>query len=151
MRISSRAATVALALALGCEAQGRSDVVPLLFLKARPQHSPDVLEGASEALGMELSPEAYAAPHGAVVLFSAPAMPPYSGETEIVHICAPVSWSIDEPLALAHEIGHALWLQHADDPANLMYPYDRGTELTDAQIDTMRHAAWYLQHECRTP
>ena len=42
-----------------------------------------------------------------------------------------------EPVMLAHEMGHALGLEHVSDPANLMNRFvgPDTTELTDAQRD----------------
>lgn len=57
--------------------------------------------------------------------------------------------NIDElRLTLAHELGHALYLGHNDDPTALMYPYAQKQELSNfklkqADIDLLNHRQFY--------
>lgn len=51
-------------------------------------------------------------------------------------------------LTLAHELGHALYLDHNDDPTALMYPYAQQQELSNfklkqADIDLLNHRQFY--------
>lgn len=54
--------------------------------------------------------------------------------------CRPVSWSSgSDPYILAHEIGHAMGLEHVDDPDRLMYT-TAGTLTTHRELATVwRH------------
>lgn len=51
-------------------------------------------------------------------------------------------------LTIAHELGHALYLDHNDDPTALMYPYAQKQELSNfklkqADIDLLNHRQFY--------
>lgn len=127
----------------------RSDVVPIAFFEWQPHPSDATIADAEELLGLELSTDVYRNGEGAVFLVHGEQTGKHAGETEVVDRCSPIVWVDDDPVALAHELGHALGLEHTDDPGNLMYPvWHGGLELTDTQIDFMRWDAWYLQHRC---
>lgn len=52
---------------------------------------------------------------------------------------------------LAHEIGHALGLDHVDDTANLMSRSASGRTITDRQLAAMADRAWRLESAwCRS-
>jgi hypothetical protein len=141
---------VLIVLLAACEEEpyGRSDVIPVHAVPFLEPHSAEVLAEAEDILGMEFEFEPIGA-GGAVVLFRATSEDGrHSGGETYVHSCAPVAWALDIDRSVAHEVGHALGLDHVDDPDNLMWPRLAGSDLTEDQIDTMRLHAWYLLNKC---
>lgn len=106
------------------------------------------VDGVEDILGLDISPESYSGEHGAVLMLHGDREGQRLGETQHFGDCFPVLWSVDNQVVLAHEIGHALGLEHTDDPDNLMYEHGahESPELTDEQVDTMREWAWWLQN-----
>jgi hypothetical protein len=95
-------------------------------------------EEAAELLGLPIEPG-----HVVVVTWSERAQAEDDG-------CRREVESPREPIMLAHEVGHALGLDHVDDPANLMHRFvGRDTvELTDAQHDALADEAVHLAGWC---
>lgn len=134
----------------GCVPElGRADVVPIMNLAEFPAHSAEVEDGAAEILGLELSREAYVPDHtGVVVIIRAKHPTEHGGATLVKERCVPVIWAHDRAITLAHELGHALGLEHVDDPGNLMHPDAAGLDLDEDQIDFMRSSVWWLHENC---
>lgn len=57
--------------------------------------------------------------------------------------CSPALWSDSDGVVLAHELGHALGLDHVGSPDRLMHP-QVGTWVTQDELDTVAHQAWEL-------
>lgn len=143
--MTPRPLLVALALLSACTDYGRSDEIPFRTVHGLPTHSPETIAEAEEILGMQLVPMEG---DGGVTLTMHPAIGELRGWTDAPDACTPVSWSEDSARVLAHELGHALGLQHVEEPGNVMGMEIEAWELTDEQVDTMRMYAWYMQHEC---
>jgi matrixin len=142
--------TVVIALlVVGCDEDKRNDVAKINYLPVLPQYSDETLDRVSEHLGLEIVVEDLAPI--TVIKMDRP-FEHHAGATEwIAPPCIVNVWAVEDDLILAHELGHALGLQHVDDIENLMYPTINYGNLTDEQVDRMRHIAWVEQYssECK--
>ena len=107
---------------LGVRVHGERDAEPLLL-------------EASELLGIWL--EAGDGPIVLELVDVAPGEP--VGRLLVERSCLRVIRATRSPIVIAHEVGHALGLQHVDDPLNVMAVYtdDESVALTDEQRSTM--------------
>ncbi len=148
--MNSQEMTVMLGLVLcGCQEEdiGRSDVIPLYF--ARGEEPPaGTTEELEDSFGMSLllHDQGYGAI--SVFLYDELSDDGLAGEASSGDFCAGALWSVKNSKVLAHEVGHALGLQHVDDPTNMMFPGANDGLLDDEQIDTARRFAWFHE-ECR--
>lgn len=141
-----RGALVALALLLGC-AHGP---IPVRLVYHQDDFSAaemaTLADDASSALGVPI--ELVDHRYGAITVDVHSANGRVAGR-ELQSIgCARIAWSEPDPLALAHEIGHTLGLQHVDEPGNLMHPFALGDHLDGWQMDHLVVASWHLRN-CR--
>lgn len=139
-----RRLALALTLLCGCKEEGRSDTIRLYYFEALDTHPEETINEAAEILGMELL--VAETPRRSVIVTYWPGLPE-DGESASADECGRAIFARDDSRTLAHEIAHAMYLEHSDDPANLMYEtWDPdSTDLTDDQVDTMRWAAWLLE------
>lgn len=127
---------------------GRSDTIRWFTFPELEQPTDEVLAEVEDIWGLELVESE--SPAGSVTFF-------YGGEeddtswaggwscTPFVYITRPMSAQ-----TIAHEIGHAFFLEHVDDTDNLMHELSgSGTELTEEQIDTVREKLWETEKYCR--
>lgn len=132
----------------GCEESGVYDVVNVRFFNL--EDSDDLLlDEASEMLGMEIAVVDNASP-GDVVIFLDDSRN-IGGWLDALSKCDKAGWSAKDPESLAHELGHALHLEHSEDDENLMWEHVTAHDtnlLTDDQVDTMRRMAWHMHTQC---
>lgn len=132
-------ATLALASVCGCgEGVG-------VEVYAERDASP-VLEEASSLLGVWL--EQGGGPIVLELVGQAPGEP--AGRLLVHRPCLRVIRASYDPVVVAHELGHAFGLEHADDPSNVMTAYtdDDSTRFTEAQQEKIDDSARRLS-ACR--
>lgn len=132
-----------LALLLLATLTGCGDV---LYVRAHSHNEDDDLEraldGASEIFGipMEIGEE------GPIIWESVRVQDPYpAGRYIYGGRCGRVIRSPPISVFLAHEIGHALGLDHVTEEPNLMTPSANGLDLTDEQLDAAERKARQLR------
>lgn len=105
---------------------------------------PTAIEEASALLGRPI--EVVDHRYGAIMISAVAEGGDYAGEATDRNGCDRTVWSEPRGVILAHELGHALGLDHDDDPANLMHRYvGRDTiELTPDQEHDLEHELWLL-------
>lgn len=94
---------------------------------------PEVVTDACEILGVAC--EATDHEYGAITIDLIPIdSGRVRGRSQSDH-CRRLIWVDPTPLRIAHELGHAMELEHVDDESNLMHLNAEDSELTDAQLD----------------
>jgi hypothetical protein len=94
---------------------------------------PEVVTDACEILGVACEPSRRA--YGSVTIDLIPIDDGRVRGREQSDLCRRLIWVDPTPLRVAHELGHALELDHVDDRSNLMHINAKDTELDDEQLN----------------
>lgn len=117
--------------------------IPVRVASELPESATDVLlSDASEILGIPIATTTRSSGSITLDIHESPGL--YRGRNLIRHGCRRASWASPDAEVIAHEIAHALGLDHVNDTANLMAPSGTGTALTEAQGATMEREAGVL-------
>lgn len=117
--------------------------IPVRVASELPESATDLLlADASELLGIPIATTDDS--HGSITLDIHESPGIYRGRNLIRKGCRRASWASPDAEVIAHEIAHALGLDHVDDPHNLMARSGSGVELTEAQVATMERQAGVL-------
>lgn len=137
----------ALILTLSLSLSACAHSVPVRIASELPESDTHaLLSDASDILGIPLEPVDHS--RGAITLDIHESPGTYRGRNLVRHGCRRASWSTPDAEVIAHELAHALGLDHVSDRGNLMSASASGTALTEAQHATMEREAWRLS-TCR--
>jgi hypothetical protein len=132
----------ALAIA-ACLSMACATSVPVRAVSELPRAEVSaLLADAGDILGLQLEETSRAS--GSITLDIHESPGAYRGRNLIRQGCRRASWASPDAEVIAHEIAHALGLDHVDDRHNLMAPSGSGLDLTSEQHATMEREAWRL-------